>query len=1146
MKKRIFAIFMLALMLLSLPVTARVKAAEAFPASEMPGYQVTCSTMTNVAGYGGEYDPSKPALEFRLKYTYEQDRKIVYTQYATMSYANPTGLFDWFGPDAVRDSAMGIEEKHSFLEFYQYEEYGWRFMNSFGATFTASLKEAGCCMVPEGQTPDEAIAAEANKKLEDYSGNYLRSKLLSFGEYPNLENQAEDPLKLIERDDGCLVVAHGSYSREENGETTFTYHGELQPNTNMDRDYRDVKEVTAFYTVPDLVGVFFYVTYYQSARVSADIGRCEEEECGNLYNEQLPRYQQFLELDLAETFAKDRSFITVTWEDPVDDRPTAEVTETVPATTQPTETPAPVDSGVTQEAEETPGEDGGVSVPAAIVIGVLGGGAAIAGAAAAVSGGSGPDDGTGRKRKAYKMYVQKDFGGSIRRGADPVKIRARMAEVDPGGAERDRSDLTAKIEAAGDGMTVHGASLVGRYLEATVSVPQENENDSAKIVFKFAGEGGAFTNTVVFRVVDGPSLRFIEDTDDPGQVLLNQNSCRIDAIPGDGFTYTEQFMIIDAPKAPGLGDITAVNAGGLDVKFELTDRKDVYRLIVKNDTEPDEEQDVFAKVRSSEFEIHVKVDGEKEPLKGYVTMNLYPEGITIASDKEGKKNDVKYVRVQAYEKEYVGDLDKKWQVSSIQFTLAVKGRDRAIVDPPEAKYKFGKLKGSGGLGMRADKEQTLAEKYEYKEEWGEWNGKFVYDFEPNANLSEPEDGTFLMVVLPASAEYDGRTYNAEIPLRLRGKDIDPMGEWEKEYRELERRIERFSLPENKDKWLGQLKECATEPRVSVEELRLVSKWILREYMAYWTTQQSRDQAEATMYNVIVNTLEWTKFAGDCAFSFLVSAYAGPVAEALISPAKDFITGAIGEVIAARNYGEEIDVDKFEFSKNLAAAGDNLVSSAIDLTNWRKAAATLGGYFVYCAIKNYLLKLREKNESDIWGALCESFKDMTAAALKSKAGDLIGKWLKDSKRFQEKIAPKIASYFQETKFDTLQKKLNDALGLEGELRKLAGYANDKVFEAKVADVVEKYIGDLVGQGFDKVREAYDSSKFTIEGGDVCYCFTLHLFDAFHFGIKLDLTRILQAMRGDLFGWFYDYFFAGMPAAESVIDVPKDPKLPPVKG
>ena len=793
-------------------------------------------------------------------------------------------------------------------------------------------------------------------------------------------------------------------------------------------------------------------------------------------------------------------------------------------------------SGTTQNADQNPGEDGGVSVPAAVAIGVLGGGAAIAGAAAA----SGGSDDKKKKHKAYKMYVQKDFGDAIRRGGDkPVIIRARMAEVDESGAERDRNDLTANIGVSANGMTVHGAALAERYCEATVSVPKEFDKGTASITFTYIGEGGSFTNTVIFRIVDGPSLKFVDETDG----TLYHESCGIDAIPGDGFTYTEQFMIVDAPVAPKLSDITVVNTGEFDVKFELTDQPALYKMTVKNNTKPEPEHDIFAKPVDKNFEIHVNVEGEKEPVKGYVTVKLYPEGITVASTQEGKKNNVKYVRVQAYEKEHVGDLDRKWQVSQIKFTLAAIGKDKAIIDPGEAKYKFEKLKGAGGLGMRAYKEQCLAEKYEYKEAYGEMNGKFTYEFEPNANLAEPDDGTFMMVLLPASCEYDGKTYEAEIPLRLRGKDPDPMADWEKEYKELCRRVEKFSLSQNKDKWLKQVKECAVDPKVSVEELRLVSKWILREYMAYWTTQQSRDQSEAAWCNVIVNTLEWTKFAGDCAFSLLVTMYAGPVAEALISPAKDFITGAIGEVIAARNYGEDIDIDKFEFSKNLAAAGDNLVSNNIKLTNWRQAAATLAGYFCYAAIKNYLLKLREKNESDIWGALCEGFKDMTAAALKSKGGELIGKWIKDSKKFQEKIAPFIVKYFKETNMTTLQHRLNDALGFEGELRKLAGYANDAAVTAKIVDVVDKYVTELVGQGCSKVREAYDSSTFSLNGGHVMFSFTLDLFDAFHFGVTLDLTKILMGMTCPLFSWFYDLFFAGIPAASSVIDTPKDPPLPP---
>ncbi|MBP0990615.1 MAG: hypothetical protein J5874_05520, partial [Oscillospiraceae bacterium] len=360
-------------------------------------------------------------------------------------------------------------------------------------------------------------------------------------------------------------------------------------------------------------------------------------------------------------------------------------------------------AGVTTHARVNAGEDEGVSVPAAIVIGVIGGGAAIAGAAVgtAASGAGGSDDG---KKKSYKMYVQKDFGDAIRKGAEkPSVIRARMAETDALGAEHDRNDLTAKISVSADGMTVHGAALVGRYCEATVSVPENYEKDTASITFTFTGEGGVFNNTVVFRIVDGPSLRFAEEEPEgSGQLKFYTCNYGIDAIPGDKFTYTALFMIEDATTPPALTDISCKKVEGYDVTFEETKWRYVYKAVVKNNTPEEHNEDVFAKVKENQIEISVKVEGEKEPVNGWLTMNMYPEGLTIQSRDEGKKKDVKYVYVQAYEKEYVGDLDKKWQVSEIKFTLAVKGDDKAIVDPKEAKYKFEKIKGSGGLGMRAE------------------------------------------------------------------------------------------------------------------------------------------------------------------------------------------------------------------------------------------------------------------------------------------------------------------------------------------------------------------------------------------------------------------------------------------------------------
>ena len=1122
--KKLFAGLLLSLMLLSI-LSIPVLAASAFPFEEFKqdGWFMKVKTSDLSAK---ESFPQGYMLDGSAEYTgWNADSSRshpLYIQSANVKFRLPDKLYDGAGQfwgDKYEASWDKLYDEHTTYR----NAYNQPVRKTNAIGYHYSVGASVSMLAVEGKNTKEESAAAAAEAQKTEWEELIAREGTDIYDY----SVSTEPVE-----NGIAVILSKKRTVEYDQDDEITL--DLTVSGHYIEELEEVLEYVFFYA-PELEDIYFKIFCSERNSYLHDIEDSGYGDYESYISEYRAQWEELKSNDFVRQLRSWRSFFETSWEEP-EISPAYHAAET-----KTTEEPGNIHSGTTHEAGEDPGEDEGVSVPAAIVIGVLGAGAAIAGAAAA-SGGDG-DDGDG-KRSTYKMYVQKDFGDAIRRGADkPSVIRARMAEVTANGAEHDRDDLTAMISVSGEGMNIESAVLSGRYVEAMVRVPEEYSEDSASIMFTFNGEGGTFENKVVFRVVDGPRLRFMEETPE-GYVPYHEN-CGINAIPGDGFTYTRLFMIEDATKTPSIDDISAVDTGEFDVSFEPTGTPTVYKMHVRNNTSAQPEHDLFARASEKNFDIRVNVEGESKPVLGHVGVSLYPEGITIASDQEGKKNDVKYVRVRAHEKDHVGDLDKKWQVSQIKFTLAVKGGDKAIVDPHEAKYSFEKLRGSGGLGMRADKEQALAEKYEYKEAWGEWNDKFVYEFEPNANLAEPEDGTFFMVILPASAEYDGKTYRAEIPLRLRGKDPDPMGDWEKEYKELERRIEKFSLPENKDMWLEKMKECATDPRVSVEELRLVSKWILREYMAYWTTQQSRDRAEATMYNVIVNVLEWTKFAGDCAFSFLITAYAGPVADALLSPVKDFAAGAIGEVIAAVNNGESLDMsimERFEFSKNLAAAGDNLVSNAIDLTNWKKAAATLGGYFVYCAMKNYLLKLNEKGESDIWGSLCDAFKDMTGAALKSKAGELIGKWLKNSKTFQEKIGPKIASYFKETSFDTLQKKLNDSLDLHGDLRKIAGYSNDKVFEAKVIDVVEKYINGLVGQGFDKVREAYDSSKFVIEDGFVYYCFTLHLFDALHYGIKLNLTRILQAMSGDFFGWFYDYFFAGIPAAESVVEVPKDPKLP----
>ncbi len=473
--------------------------------------------------------------------------------------------------------------------------------------------------------------------------------------------------------------------------------------------------------------------------------------------------------------------------------------------------------GYTQYALNSSGEDSGVTVPGAIVLGLLSAGAAV-GAAGAASGANIDDD----KKKAFKMFVQKDFGDAIRRGGPLVKVRARMAEIDIGAPEKDRPDLTAKIGVTGEHVAIHSAAVVGRYLEATVSAQEDEQADEATITFSFEGEGGIFNNNVIFRLVDGPEIKFLEETaPGSGEYRMLNSGVAVEAIPGDRFTYSNRFIIADATTE--VLSLKAEKVDGFDVTFEPTKTPYMYIVHVRNDTPADPKHDIFAPKEDVYINFSATLKDEKYPVEGFVRMEMYPEGLTVQSRDKGKKGDLTYVRVQSYEKDHVGDLDKLWQVSQMTFTLAIKGEDKAIIDPEGMEFTFGKLKGSGGLGMAADKEQTTVDKFQYKEEYGEYNDKFTYEFEPNSRLYEPIDGTFFMTLLPVECTYDNEKYPIEVPLRLRGKDLDPMEVWEKEYEKTRQRIERFSPPSQQAEMLRKLEEIAIQDtcRISTTELRLM-------------------------------------------------------------------------------------------------------------------------------------------------------------------------------------------------------------------------------------------------------------------------------------------------------------------------------------
>lgn len=794
----------------------------------------------------------------------------------------------------------------------------------------------------------------------------------------------------------------------------------------------------------------------------------------------------------------------------------------------------------TQNATDNPGEDKGTLIPVAIVVGLGGALAAIIGASVANSSSTNALD-EEKRRKSYKMYVQKDFGDSIRKGAkQPSIVRARMAEIDELGKEHDRDDLTKNITASSNEMEIVSTKLNGRYLEATVKVPANYESDRATLTFTFTGEGGTFTNNIIFRVVDGPELQFILVGEGKGTYSEN---CGINAIEGDGFTYDATFEIVNATTPPKKENITSTQNSKFEVEFEETDKPSVFKMLVKNKSVPEDEDNVFTNIKKEKFEINVKLEDEEKPLTGYVIVDLYQEGITFASSDKGEKNGTKYIQIQAYEKDSYSGLDGAWQATEIKITLAIKGKDNVIINPKEAEYEFDKLQATG-IGSSEEVERSIAGKYEYEEDFDKNNyNEPRYHFEPKSHLCEPEDGTFFMVYLPVKASYDGQNYENNMPLRLRGKDPDPMEkEWQKEYDKLKERIQKYSTPENKSKWEEKLNSLVGEAKPSVEELRLTSKYVVMQYMRYWTIEAEKHLDEAKMYDKIVDYLEWIKFFGDCAFSYIITAYAGtaaPVVEAIVSPVKDFTVEAAGELIAAKIRGQSIEFDKFDFVKVALEAGDNIISGNISFTDWRKAASTLGMYFAYATLKNFYINLVENDKCDLYGALIAGFKDLTKNALKAMAGKVFDAVLKHFASSRKKIRIKIGQFITE----------HLGAGKTFDLRDMGDLTRAGYLRKLLDELFGKGVEELLLNPAKEIHDNFIDSDTDIglnENNELVVKLDFYAFEE-RYTVGINLTKIFLYATAPVapvtfFMYLYDQYFGKVPSANSLIEKPNDPPLP----
>ena len=71
------------------------------------------------------------------------------------------------------------------------------------------------------------------------------------------------------------------------------------------------------------------------------------------------------------------------------------------------------------------------------------------------------------------------------------------------------------------------------------------------------------------------------------------------------------------------------------------------------------------------------------------------------------------------------------------------------------------------------------------------------------------------------------------------------------------------------------------------------------------------------------------------------------------------------------------------------------------------------------------------------------------------------------------------------------------------------------------------------------------------GEIIFTFGINLFagntdnSVVDSVCEINISKALSNTSSKFFSWLYDVFFGGIPVAESVIDIPKDPPLPPAK-
>lgn len=653
-----------------------------------------------------------------------------------------------------------------------------------------------------------------------------------------------------------------------------------------------------------------------------------------------------------------------------------------------------------KKKEKEDKDKGNVKKPTSWSVGVAVGGGMIGlgFAGALVGGGDGPSapgeskdskkqEDADNKKKRYKMYISKDFGDAIRKGATPVQVRARIMEIREGGGTVPKPELTRRISVSGENIKIGNTSMTGGWMTAEVYADANSREKEGVVIFTFNGDGGVFRNRVIFRLTGEPYIVFPDMESYEAEMMLK-------VIASDPTPYSCRFFFEDA-----IGEATKLQfskSERFSIKAHLAENVRTYYADVSLNDIVDSSP-LYTNVEREYVAIHAEfANGDK--VDGGFYVEIWPDGISISS--RHIRNG--YLEIGTLPNKDAGDLD--YAIRPTGFVVRLACRTGGM---PDGKPLF--LTGK-------DLDPTFGELYDV-EQYGHMftdNFKFdldtksdEYSFEPKHTM--PQLGDPYHALMDINCEAGGQSYRETLTLAIIGEKPVPPDEWGKEWELLKKTIWAYGISPDcfwiRD-WIRNAKDHTPN------ELSMLRYNIIKQAVDYY-------MKEAMEFNQLADSIErwekgysFLKWVGDQAFSYLISVYGGgPTVEAFASPLKDMFAEFAGVYAGALIMGEKVVYEESNLYKALMQGVENTLGNILTgdtPPTPQKVGYVIAAFIFTSFFRHYYFGDEEKG--DIYKSLLAACGDLSGTYIKKVTGDAFKKFLKNDTGFGYRLNEYFKSLF----------------------------------------------------------------------------------------------------------------------------------------